>query len=74
MDPTSYYIFICATALVSTYFIYKWLAKNHKYFEHRKVPALKPILLFGNSAHFFTKKVDLIDFVKKLYHDFPNEK
>lgn len=67
-------IFICATVLVSVYTIYKWAIQNHEYFVRRGVPALKPVLFFGNSADFFTKKVDLIDFVIKLYHDFPDKK
>lgn len=53
---------------------YKWATQNDLYFKKRGVPALKPVLFFGNSADFFTKKVDLIDFVKKLYNDFPDKK
>lgn len=53
---------------------YKWATQNNKYFAKRGVPSLKPALFFGNSADFFTKKVDLIDFVKKLYNDFPDKK
>lgn len=54
--------------------IYRWATKNNDYFIKRGIPALKPTLIFGNSAEFFTKQIDLIDFVKKLYNDFPNEK
>lgn len=67
-------IFLCATSLVSIFLIYKWAIKHREYFVRRGVPALKPVLFFGNSVDFFTKKVDLIDFVIRLYHDFPDKK
>lgn len=66
--------YICAALLVPFYIIFKWATRNREYFVRRGVPALKPVLFFGNSADFFTKKVDLIDFVIKLYHDFPDQK
>lgn len=68
------FCWICAIILVPICAIYKWATQNHKYFLHRGIPALKPVLFFGNSADFFMKKVDLINFVIKLYHDFPDQK
>lgn len=56
------------------FFLYKWATQNDEYFVERGVVSVKPALIFGNSADFFTKKIDLIEFVKKLYDDFPNEK
>lgn len=56
------------------FFLYKWATQNDEYFVKRGVVSVKPALIFGNSADFFTKKIDLIEFVKKLYDDFPNEK
>lgn len=56
------------------FLVYKWATQNDQYFVKRGVPALKPSFLFGNSADFFTKKIDLIEFVKKLYNDYPCEK
>lgn len=66
--------YTCATVLIPIYIIYKWATQNHGYFVQRGIPALKPVLFFGNSVDFFTKKVDLIRFVVKLYHDFPDQK
>lgn len=63
-----------AIVLSLSLFIYKYATQNNDYFIKRGIPALKPILFFGNSGEFFTKQVDLIDFVKKLYNDFPDEK
>lgn len=63
-----------ASVIILFYLMYKWASQNHDYFIKRGVPALKPSLIFGNSTEFFTKKIELIDFVKKLYNDFPNEK
>lgn len=55
-------------------FVYKWLTKNNDYFIKRGIPALKPTFMFGNSGEFYTKQIGLIDLVKKLYNDFPEEK
>lgn len=74
MDPISVLIFSAVTTLAMIFVIFKWATQNSEYFVQRGVPALRPALLFGNSADFFTKKIDLIDFVKKLYHDFPDKK
>lgn len=73
MDTTSV-CYICATVLLPIYFIYNWATRDNDYFVRRGVPALRPVLFFGNSADFFTKKVDLIGFVIRLYHDFPDQK
>lgn len=74
MDLISVLIFSGVTTLAIIFVIYKWATQNDDYFVKRGVPALRPALLFGNSTDFFTKKVDLIDFVKKLYNDFPDKK
>lgn len=74
MNPMSIFIFICASFLALIGFIYKWATRDREYFVRRGVPALKPVIFFGNSADFFTKKVDLIDFVIRLYHDYPDKK
>lgn len=67
-------IYFTIAMVIVVYLFYKWATQNDQYFVKRRVPALKPSLLFGNSADFFTKKIDLIEFVKKLYNDFPDEK
>lgn len=67
-------MFSVITTLAIISLTYRWAAQNDGYFIKRGIPALKPKLIFGNSADFFTKKVDLIDFVKKLYNDFPDKK
>lgn len=74
MDSVYLPIYVTIGMTVAAFAVYKWATQNDKYFENRGVPALKPALFFGNSAEFFTKKIDLIEFVKKLYDDFPNEK
>lgn len=74
MDPISLVVLSIITALLAIHAFYKWATQDNKYFLQRGVPALRPALIFGNSADFFTKKIDLIDFVKKLYNDFPDEK
>lgn len=74
MDSINLPISITVGMVVVVFLVYKWATQNDKYFEKKGVPALKPSFLFGNSADFFTKKVDLIEFVKKLYNDFPDEK
>lgn len=74
INPMSVFGFIFAGFLALIYIVYKWATRDHEYFVRRGVPALKPALFFGNSADFFTKKVDLIDFVIKLYNDFPEKK
>lgn len=65
---------VCVSIITVIVLFYKWVTQNNLYFTKRGVPALEPAIFFGNSADFFTKKVDLIDFVKKLYNDFPDKK
>lgn len=74
MDLIGLPIYIFIGMVVAVFLVYKWATQNDGYFIKRKVPALKPSLFFGNSRDFFTKKIDLIEFVKKLYDDFPDEK
>lgn len=74
MDPISVVIFGIITVLAVVLIFYRWATQDNDYFLQRGVPALRPALIFGNSADFFTKKIGLIDFVKKLYNDFPDEK
>lgn len=74
MDSINFLTYITAFMAVVIFLVYKWATQNDDYFEKKGVPALKPTLFFGNSVDFFTKKVDLIEFVRKLYDDFPNEK
>lgn len=74
MDPISVLIVSFITTLAIIYLTYKWATQNNKYFVQRGVPALKPTLIFGNSADFFMKKIDLIELVKRLYNDFPDKK
>lgn len=54
--------------------VYKWIKKDNDYFIKRGIPALKPTFIFGNLGEFYTKQIGLIDSVKKLYNDFPDEK
>lgn len=35
---------------------------------------MKPMLFFGNTAAFFFKKVELIEFITGIYDAFPDEK
>lgn len=74
MDSLYLPISITVGMVVVVALVYKWATQNDKYFVKKGIPALKPHLFFGNSADFFTKKIDLIEFVKKLYDDFPDEK
>lgn len=59
---------------VFIFFVYKYLTKDNDYFIKRRIPSLKPTFIFGNTGKFYTKQIGLIDLVKKLYNDFPDEK
>lgn len=74
MDPISVLAVSAVASMTIVLLVYKWATQNDEYFVQRGVPALRPTLIFGNSADFFTKKIDLIEFVKKLYDDFPDKK
>lgn len=68
-------VFVPSIILLTVIFVfYKWAIPELNYFKKRGIPALCPIPIFGNSADFFTKKIDFIDFVQKLYNDFPDTK
>lgn len=74
MDSVNPPIYVTVAMVLIVFLVYKWATQNDKYFVKRGVRALTPTLFFGNSAEFFTKKIELIEFVKKLYDDFPDEK
>lgn len=74
MELVFFPVYLTAVMAFVVFLVYKWATQNDEYFVKRGVLALRPTLIFGNSADFFTKKIDLIEFVKKLYDDFPNEK
>lgn len=56
------------------YIFYLQVKKNERFFADRGVPYIKPKFLFGSSMEFFFKKIELIDFVEKLYDAMPNER
>lgn len=58
------------------YSFYKWASQNKDFFEKSGIPALKPHLIFGNTAEFFFRKTELIDYIQSLYNNpaFKNEK
>lgn len=67
-------ILICAALAALAYALYLWATQNNNYFKQIGVPALTPTLFFGNTAAFFFKKVELIEFITNLYNAFPDEK
>lgn len=73
MIELSFILFNLGVCLVLC-FLYKWIKRNNEYFTHRGIAAIKPIVFFGNTREFVFNKVGLIEFIKKLYNDFPNEK
>lgn len=70
------FFLLCAAIGLIFYKLYKWATKNKDYFKKRDVPALEPDLIFGNTAQFFFRKSELIDFIHSLYNHpaFENEK
>lgn len=74
MDSVNFPIYFTVAVVAIIFIVYKWATQNDAYFVKRGVPALRPALFFGNSREFFTKQIDLIEFVQKLYNDFPAEK
>lgn len=59
---------------ISSVFLYKQVTKNYDFFLRRGIPFSKPKLLFGSSMDFYFKKIELIEFIKRLYYEMPNQR
>ena len=73
--------FNCGTMLLfialvgaASYFFYKWLTGNRKYFEDRDVPYLKPSFAMGETWKMMTAKATMPDTLLKYYNMFPNSR
>lgn len=71
MDLAFIELTLFAFALMS---VYKFLIKNHDFFEKRGVKYLKPTILFGNIFGLLTGRENGISVFEKPYKKFKNEK
>ncbi|XP_050352999.1 cytochrome P450 6B7-like [Nymphalis io] len=53
--------------------LYYYLTKNHDYWKKRKVPYLKPSLLFGNYKDYILFRKNLPNVAQDICRKFPNE-
>nr|AAP83688.1 cytochrome P450 [Depressaria pastinacella] len=54
--------------------LYLYGIKNHKYWEKKGVPYVKPIPFFGTNFKVFMQRICISDQLCKYYEQFPNEK
>lgn len=71
MDLALIELTLFVVALMS---VYKFLIKNHKFFEKRGVKYLKPTFLVGNFLGLLTGRDNGISAFEKPYKTFKNEK
>lgn len=53
---------------------YKHVTKNHNFFVKRGVAFLKPELFFGSARELFFEKIQVYEYLHKLYDKMPNER
>lgn len=68
------YLLFLIFGVICVYAVHKWATINKDYFVIRKIKALKPVFLFGNTGGLFTKQYRPIDFMDSIYYELPNEK
>lgn len=56
------------------YGLFKWITANDDYFTKRGLPSMKNVFIFGNTAGLFMKQTTPIEFIQRLYNQFPNNK
>lgn len=56
------------------YVFYKWASANNEYFVGRKLKALKPVFLLGNTGGLFTKQYRPNEWMDSIYYKYPEEK
>lgn len=60
--------------VIVTIGIYKFLTKNHKVFEKRGVPFVKPTILLGNLGPLVTRRENGLEYFQNKYDMFKDEK
>lgn len=60
--------------LILIFGLYKYLTRNHLFFQRQQVAFVKPKILFGNLLELFTGRENGISVFQKVYDKFSNER
>ncbi|XP_046964289.1 cytochrome P450 6B2-like [Vanessa cardui] len=66
-------IVLCSIITFILVVVYYYVTKNHDYWKKRKVPYLKPTLLFGNYKNYILSRRNLPKVTQDICRKFPNE-
>lgn len=67
-------ILVIAAISLFSYAFYKWATINNEFFERRNIKYMKPSFFVGNTGGLFCNQYTVVDFARKVYQEFPNEK